>query len=126
MVGLFVVVVLALLAGTLSCANKLTLYLALQVLGMSVDSVFPHLAMDPVTADLYLTHVKLHFPCSQMQVLGVSVDSVFSHLAWIQTPRAKGGLGGLSYPLLAGEQLCLQLRLKFLLLASHARSAAAC
>ncbi|KAI7842935.1 hypothetical protein COHA_003444 [Chlorella ohadii] len=34
-------------------------------------------------------------------VLGVSVDSVFSHLAWIQTPRAKGGLGGLSYPLLA-------------------------
>jgi hypothetical protein len=31
------------------------------------------------------------------------VDSVFSHLAWIQTPRNKGGLGGLSYPLLAGE-----------------------
>ncbi|PRW44307.1 2-cys peroxiredoxin [Chlorella sorokiniana] len=35
------------------------------------------------------------------EVVGVSVDSVFSHLAWIQTPRAKGGLGGLSYPLLA-------------------------
>ena len=31
------------------------------------------------------------------------MDSVFSHLAWIQTPRNKGGLGGLSYPLLAGE-----------------------
>ena len=33
------------------------------------------------------------------------MDSVFSHLAWIQTPRAKGGLGGLSYPLLAGKQM---------------------
>ncbi len=32
------------------------------------------------------------------EVLGVSVDSQFSHLAWIQTPRAEGGLGGLAYP----------------------------
>jgi alkyl hydroperoxide reductase subunit AhpC len=35
------------------------------------------------------------------EVLGVSVDSKFSHLAWIQTPRAQGGLGGLSYPLVS-------------------------
>jgi len=35
------------------------------------------------------------------EVLGVSVDSQFSHLAWIQTPRAVGGLGGLKYPLVA-------------------------
>jgi alkyl hydroperoxide reductase subunit AhpC len=35
------------------------------------------------------------------EVLGVSVDSEFSHLAWIQSPREKGGLGGLSYPLVA-------------------------
>lgn len=35
------------------------------------------------------------------EVIGVSVDSQFSHLAWIQTPRAKGGLGGLKYPLVA-------------------------
>ena len=34
-----------------------------------------------------------------VQVLGVSVDSRFSHLAWINTPRAKGGLGKLEYPL---------------------------
>ena len=33
------------------------------------------------------------------EVLGVSVDSKFSHLAWINTPRAKGGLGKLVYPL---------------------------
>src|SRR5437660_12267326 len=35
------------------------------------------------------------------QVIGCSIDSQFSHLAWIQTPREKGGLGGLSYPLVA-------------------------
>ena len=29
------------------------------------------------------------------------MDSPFSHLAWISTPRNKGGLGGLDYPLLA-------------------------
>jgi alkyl hydroperoxide reductase subunit AhpC len=35
------------------------------------------------------------------EVLGCSIDSQFSHLAWIRTPRADGGLGGLKYPLLA-------------------------
>lgn len=35
------------------------------------------------------------------EVLGCSIDSQFSHLAWIRTPRAEGGLGGLKYPLLA-------------------------
>ena len=35
------------------------------------------------------------------EVLGVSVDSKFSHLAWIRTPRADGGLGGLKFPLVS-------------------------
>lgn len=35
------------------------------------------------------------------EVIGCSVDSQFSHLAWTQTPRSKGGLGELKYPLLA-------------------------
>lgn len=35
------------------------------------------------------------------QVIGVSVDSEFTHLAWINTPRAEGGLGELKYPLVA-------------------------
>jgi len=34
------------------------------------------------------------------EVLAVSTDSRFSHLAWINTPRTKGGLGNLAYPLL--------------------------
>lgn len=35
------------------------------------------------------------------EVIGCSVDSEFSHLAWTQQPRNKGGLGEISYPLLA-------------------------
>ena len=36
-----------------------------------------------------------------VQVIGCSVDSKFSHKAWIDTPRTKGGLGELKYPLVA-------------------------
>lgn len=35
------------------------------------------------------------------EVLAVSVDSAFSHLAWQKTPREKGGLGDVRYPLVA-------------------------
>lgn len=34
-------------------------------------------------------------------LLGCSVDSQFSHLAWVNTPRAKGGIEGVTYGLLA-------------------------
>lgn len=35
------------------------------------------------------------------QVIGCSVDSAFSHLAWVNTPKAKGGIEGVTYPLVA-------------------------
>lgn len=35
------------------------------------------------------------------KVVGASVDSQFTHLAWKNTPRNKGGLGEIAYPLLA-------------------------
>jgi peroxiredoxin 2/4 len=35
------------------------------------------------------------------EVIGVSTDSAFSHRAWLQTPREKGGVEGLKYPLAA-------------------------
>ena len=34
-------------------------------------------------------------------VIGVSIDSQFTHLAWTEAPRAKGGIEGLKYALLA-------------------------
>lgn len=41
------------------------------------------------------------FESRDVQVLGVSIDSQFSHLAWRQVPRNKGGIGEITYPLVA-------------------------
>lgn len=35
------------------------------------------------------------------QVVGCSVDSVYSHLAWLNTPKNKGGIEGIDYPLIS-------------------------
>lgn len=35
------------------------------------------------------------------EVIGVSVDSQYTHWAWRQTPRDKGGIGPIQYPLVA-------------------------
>jgi len=35
------------------------------------------------------------------QVVGCSVDSWFSHLAWLNTPKNKGGIEGVEYPLVS-------------------------
>jgi peroxiredoxin (alkyl hydroperoxide reductase subunit C) len=41
------------------------------------------------------------FKTRSAQLLGVSVDSHFSHLAWRNTPRKKGGIGEINYPLIS-------------------------
>lgn len=35
------------------------------------------------------------------KIAAISVDSHFSHLAWVNTPRAKGGLGKINFPMIA-------------------------
>ncbi len=35
------------------------------------------------------------------QVVGCSVDSPFSHCAWLNTPKSKGGIEGVEYPLVS-------------------------
>ena len=35
------------------------------------------------------------------KVVGVSIDSHFSHLAWLNTPKSKGGIEGVSYPIIS-------------------------
>lgn len=35
------------------------------------------------------------------EVVACSVDSVYSHLAWLQTPKKKGGIEGISYPIMS-------------------------
>lgn len=34
------------------------------------------------------------------QVVGCSIDSRFSHYAWLHTPKSKGGIEGVNYPLI--------------------------
>lgn len=36
-----------------------------------------------------------------VELIGVSVDSVYTHFAWRETPVAKGGIGPVSFPLVA-------------------------
>lgn len=35
------------------------------------------------------------------QVIGCSVDSCYTHLAWLNTPKEKGGIEGVDYPLIS-------------------------
>ncbi len=52
--------------------------------------------------ELHAFQAKLdQFEQRNVQVVGCSVDSHFSHLAWLNTPKAKGGIQGITYPLLA-------------------------
>jgi peroxiredoxin (alkyl hydroperoxide reductase subunit C) len=41
------------------------------------------------------------FKKKNAEIIGVSVDSHFTHLAWKNTPPAEGGIGKVSYPLVA-------------------------
>jgi peroxiredoxin (alkyl hydroperoxide reductase subunit C) len=36
-----------------------------------------------------------------VEIVGCSIDSQYSHLAWSNTPRNKGGIQGVAYPILA-------------------------
>src|SRR5438093_12800098 len=35
------------------------------------------------------------------QILAASVDSAHSHLAWLSTPKSRGGIEGIAFPLLS-------------------------
>ncbi|MFQ3576050.1 MAG: peroxiredoxin [Cytophagales bacterium] len=41
------------------------------------------------------------FEKRNVAVVGCSIDSEFSHLAWLNTPKNKGGIEGVVYPLVA-------------------------
>lgn len=40
-----------------------------------------------------------------VEVVGCSRDSHFTHLAWLETPKSKGGIEGIQYPLVADMDL---------------------
>ena len=41
------------------------------------------------------------FEKRNVAVVGCSIDSHFSHYAWLQTPKEKGGIQGVTFPLVA-------------------------
>jgi len=41
------------------------------------------------------------FHALNTEVIGVSVDSIYSHWAWLNTPRNRGGIEGVTYPLVS-------------------------
>lgn len=41
------------------------------------------------------------FEARNVQVIGCSVDSHYSHYAWLQTPKNKGGINGVTFPLVS-------------------------
>lgn len=52
--------------------------------------------------ELHAFQEKLkEFEKRNAQVIGCSIDSWFSHSAWLNTPKAKGGIEGVTYPLVS-------------------------
>lgn len=41
------------------------------------------------------------FQSRNAQVVGCSIDSCYSHAAWLATPKCKGGIEGISYPIVS-------------------------
>jgi peroxiredoxin (alkyl hydroperoxide reductase subunit C) len=53
------------------------------------------------TEILAISHRIEEFRERGAEVIGVSVDSPYSHIAWRNTPRKKGGIGDIAYPLVS-------------------------
>jgi len=52
--------------------------------------------------ELHAFQEKLgEFEKRNAQIVGCSIDSWFSHLAWLNTPKNKGGIEGVEYPLVS-------------------------
>lgn len=52
--------------------------------------------------ELHAFQEKLkEFEKRNTQLIGCSVDSCFSHAAWLSTPKCKGGIEGVSYPIVS-------------------------
>lgn len=54
----------------------------------------------PTELHAFQDHIEA-FEQRQTQVIGCSVDSCYSHLAWLNTPKSKGGIEGVDYPLVS-------------------------
>jgi len=52
--------------------------------------------------ELHAFNEKLsEFASKNVELIAVSVDSHYSHYAWLHTPKAKGGIEGVKYPIVS-------------------------
>ncbi len=52
--------------------------------------------------ELHAFQEKLEeFKSKNVELIGISTDQEFSHFAWLNTPKEKGGIQGVTYPLVA-------------------------
>lgn len=52
--------------------------------------------------ELHAFEEKYHdFKARNAELVACSVDSCFSHIAWLNTPKQKGGIHGITYPILS-------------------------
>ncbi len=52
--------------------------------------------------ELHAFQAKLsEFKSRGAEVVGCSIDSAYSHFAWLNTPKSKGGIQGVTYPLVS-------------------------
>ena len=52
--------------------------------------------------ELHAFQEKLElFKAKKCTLIGISIDSVYSHTAWLATPKNKGGIEGITYPLIS-------------------------
>ena len=85
------------------------------------ENIIEHFSLDQYIGDKYVVlffypkdftfvcPTELHrfqeqiaeFESRNVQVVGCSTDTEFSHWAWLQTPKNKGGIQGVNYPLVA-------------------------
>ncbi|MBN2479035.1 MAG: redoxin domain-containing protein [Parachlamydiales bacterium] len=52
--------------------------------------------------ELHAFQEKLQsFKEKNAEVVGCSIDSIYSHFAWLETPKMKGGIQGVEYPIVS-------------------------
>lgn len=44
---------------------------------------------------------EAEFKKRNTQIIGCSIDSTYSHFAWLSTPKSKGGIHGVEYPIVS-------------------------
>ena len=69
---------------------------------MSSFSFIPKISLLSALPKLHAFQDSLsEFESRDVAIVGCSTDTEMSHWGWLQVPREKGGIGGVSYPLVA-------------------------